>query len=227
MPLINLIKHPSKLFHSSSMKDGLNRVDRHQQRLNTSMSNLLPQGPRTNSTPEQTLLQPPSDLSRSISNRSVTFATVFDDSLVETDPGVPSEEQDLVIIVPEKYVINEPKIAPPAAEPYPFRSEVPSHSSRCGNKKRFRALHSLHRSKKCLRPTKQSLNRSTLSLAAMPRQLSNDVKGQRSWRTVRRWMKSSSVGRLLQSVVKPPHTTRSEGQSKSPHPTISFPDLIY
>ena len=110
MTLTDIIAHPTKLFHSLSMADHLNRTNPkvgHGQntmkvsRLNVSMLNLFVKCRRTNHCPSKTsdeqrqhdnaLLKPPllfptSDLSRSISNKSITFASVFDTSDCEPMP---------------------------------------------------------------------------------------------------------------------------------------------
>jgi hypothetical protein len=86
MILPDIIGRSSKLFRGFSMK----KKDQHRKlkRLNTTIGNLFPQQRQTknfeNSQQQNTFLPPSSimtisDLSRSISNRSITFASVFDE----------------------------------------------------------------------------------------------------------------------------------------------------
>jgi hypothetical protein len=96
MTFTDIITHPSKLFHSFSVSEHLDKKDQHKQfeRLNESMLNLFPRNRQTNNLEkknrnEQTqqrnsFLHPSSELSRSISNKSVTFASIFDESQNET-----------------------------------------------------------------------------------------------------------------------------------------------
>jgi hypothetical protein len=97
MKFTDIIEHSSKLFHSFSKSNNLNKKDQHRKlkRLNTSILNLFPQHRQTKNfkkkNPNQQIqkrnsfLHPPSiittsELSKSISNNSITFATVFDDN---------------------------------------------------------------------------------------------------------------------------------------------------
>jgi len=83
--------YPMKSFFSSSIDNDLNKKDhlRKLKRLNTSILNLFTRQRQTihferqNTTEElqqrNSLLYPPSELSRSVSNKSITFALVFDE----------------------------------------------------------------------------------------------------------------------------------------------------
>jgi hypothetical protein len=91
MTFPDLIEHPSKLVHSISMNSNLNKKEQHRKikRLHTSILNFFPHHRQTKNINEQiqpknSFLHPPSiittsELSRSISNRSITFASVFDE----------------------------------------------------------------------------------------------------------------------------------------------------
>jgi hypothetical protein len=79
MTFTDIISHPSRLFHSFSISDDLNKHHK-LKRINTSTLNLCSRDRQSNTNEQQqtSFLQPPSDLSRSISNKSITFASVFD-----------------------------------------------------------------------------------------------------------------------------------------------------
>lgn len=96
MTFTDIMEHSSKLFHNYSMNNNLNKKDQHRKlkRLNTSILNLIPRHRKTknferkntNDQIQQTnsFLHSPSiittsELSRSISNKSITFASVFDE----------------------------------------------------------------------------------------------------------------------------------------------------
>ncbi len=96
MTFTDIMEHSSKLFHNYSMNNNLNKKDQHRKlkRLNTSILNLIPRHRKTknferkntNDQIQQTnsFLNSPSiittsELSRSISNKSITFASVFDE----------------------------------------------------------------------------------------------------------------------------------------------------
>jgi hypothetical protein len=141
------------------------------------------------------------------------------------------ENEDLVIVVPNKNVPDEPIVNNSNNEPYPFRSEIPlcllskSHSSTSIN----RSTHSRrkflsHRAKQLRHPVKTvpSIDRSKsipdILLSSSTTTTNND---HRSLKTIRQWFKSSSVGRLIQSFIKhPTDNTKSI-------PSRKYTDLIY
>jgi hypothetical protein len=91
MTFTDVNEHSSKLFDDLSVNNNFNNKDQHRKltRLNTSIWNLFPghhqtknfESKNTNQQvqEENSFLHPPSDLSKSISNKSITFASVFDE----------------------------------------------------------------------------------------------------------------------------------------------------
>jgi hypothetical protein len=163
------------------------------------------------------------------------------------DPDLSLENEDLVIVVPNKYVLDEPIVNNSNIEPYPFRSEIPlcllqkSHSSTNINRSlhsRKKSLHHLvhyHRPKKLRHPVKtipsiNSIDRSKSVPNILFSSTTNDH--HRLLKTIRQWFKSSSVGRLIQSFTKhPTENTNTKHLKQKPSvksiPLRKYPDLIY
>ena len=145
------------------------------------------------------------------------------------------ENEDLVIVVPNKYVLNEPIVNTSNTEPYPFRSEVPlsilpkSQSSTTIN----RSVHSkrkfLHRRTK-KHKTIPSIDRSNsvpnLIFASSSSTTTKTNDHNRSLKTIRQWFKSSSVGRLIRSFIR--HSTENTKHLKEDSiSSQKSTDLIY
>lgn len=79
MTFTDIITNPSKLFHSSSVNEHLNKKDQYQKH---EQLHLFPRNRQTKNLDEQrnSFLNPSSELSRSTSNKSITFASIFDQS---------------------------------------------------------------------------------------------------------------------------------------------------
>ncbi|UJR13543.1 hypothetical protein I4U23_000557 [Adineta vaga] len=185
-------------------------------RLNTSILNLLSRSQQPNGSEklntndqlqkQESFLCPPSDLSRSISNKSVTFALVFDEMNISTKEN----QEDLILTVPNKYVTEENHTN---NEPYPFRSEIQSDSFQKSNsstniidlyqpKKKFL---NFNRPKKLRHPIEVSpINRSTsVPIMFNLSPLINEQNSLQKLSSSRRF-KFSSVTRFLQSLIKHP-----------------------
>jgi hypothetical protein len=194
---MDIIECSSKLFHSFSMCNNLNKKGQHRKlkRLNKSILNLFPRHHQTKNTNQQiqqqnSFLHPPtSELSRSISKKSITFASVFDELENENnDLSKSIENEDLVIVVLNKYVNNESTLN---LESYPFRSEIPSYSLK----------------------TIQSIDRSNSAPNLLFSSTTNEH--HRSFKTIRHWF------RFIQSFIKHPKSHVKSTTSQK------YPDLIY
>ncbi|CAF0959664.1 unnamed protein product [Rotaria sordida] len=251
MTLTNIREDSSKLTNGFSMIDNLNNKDedRKLKRMNLSIFNLFSSNRQTNILKrknknmkiekDKSFLYPQSiltksELSKSISNRSITFASVFDqleydyinkDNHSSFDVRTSINNEDLVIVLPNKYVDNEEN---KNREAYPFRSEISSNSLRIFNKSsntvnksdsRKKFLHRLihhHQPKKVHRPvqTIQLIDRNyrsisapnlLFSLSSNPTTTTTTTTTNDHYQSLKRfrqWIKSSSFGQFVQSFIK-------------------------
>ncbi|CAF0801134.1 unnamed protein product [Adineta steineri] len=250
MTFTDIITSSSKCL---SVDADLNKHDQHRtlKRLNTSILNLFSKYRQTDSFKKQdtneelqkqnSFLQPPSALSRSISNKSMTFALVFDEIEIQNKPksfdqDKSQENEDLVIVVPNKYVNNEPNIinSNRNIEPYPFRSELPTYSLPKSHSKK-NLLHHLihfHRPKKLRHPIKsnQSINTINRSRSA-PTMLyslsssTNDSQSNQPLKKCHRWFKLPPLTRFFQLFVK--NNPKQKSHRRKPTTLRRYSEMIY
>lgn len=141
------------------------------------------------------------------------------------DCEIPVEDEDLVVVVPDKHPEDDIKI-----EPYPFRSEIPScaFASRsserrfqpyiqnaCPSKKTMRSvkiIHSMKRSSSA--PSLLSCQASVSMIKSFPVQ-NKITEDHRSWEITYRWIQSSILGRFMHSFSKTVHCHKNELKRKS------------
>ena len=129
-----------------------------------------------------------------------------------------AECKDLIIVVPNKYVLDEPV----EKEPYPFRSEIPSSSS-TAERKTVDFLLPQPRVKKLRHPLKISSidrSKSTPNLFFTSSSSTPTTDHHRSLKIFRQWFGSSSLGRFIQSFTK-------QHSNKSVSSPSNYADLIY
>ncbi|CAF0898420.1 unnamed protein product [Adineta ricciae] len=240
MTFSDMLTTSPKSFRCSSVSNQLNQTNQQGKlkRLNTSILNLISRSQQIDSSKklntnaqlakQQVFLHPPSALSRSISNKSVTFALVFDEMDIPTKE--PEANEDSILVVPNKYVTkgNDANI-----EPYPFRSEIPfdclikSNSSTniidCHEpKKKFL---NFHRQKKVRHPIEvSSINRST-SVPVINEQ-QQQQKSSKKISPYRR-MKFSSFTRFLQSFAKHSNDHPKSKSSIKPTTFRKYSEMFY
>ncbi|CAF4787508.1 unnamed protein product [Rotaria sp. Silwood1] len=247
MTLTDISTHSPKLTHSFSMIDDLNNKDHHRKfkRINRSIFNLFSWHRQTNILRRKnknldlkqnnsylyrpSIITTTSELSRSISNKSITFASVFDeleDDYIQKnnhsnlDINTSGDNEDLVIVVENKYIDNQLNTnnSNETNEPYPFRSEIPLDSltklnKSYSKKKFFDHLIDYHRSKKIHHPVQliNTIDRSKsepnlfISLSSNPTTTTTTTTTNdhyQSLKTFRQWIKSSSIGQFIQSFIK-------------------------